>query len=126
MKALWFAATALLLLPAAAGAQAGKKAEIVSVTGCLREQPAGTWLLVAATDAVPSSANAPPKAEIPDAAPSGTQRYRLIGVSEFALPTHRDRTVVVKGLLIKDAAETRLNVTSVTAAVPECVPSAPR
>jgi hypothetical protein len=124
MNATLVAAAALLLLPAAA-AQPGK-VDIVSVTGCLREQAGGTWMLVAATEPAPSSANAPPKPEIPAEAPKGTRRYRLIGVSEFAMPTHKDRTVVVKGLLITDATDARLNVTSVVDAVPQCLPSAPK
>jgi hypothetical protein len=124
MNATLVATAALLLLPAAA--QPGKKVDIVSVTGCLREQAGDTWMLVAATEPAPSSANAPAKPEIPAEAPNGTRRYRLIGVSEFAMPTHKDRTVVVKGLLITDATDARLNVTSVVDAVPQCLPSAPK
>ena len=68
-----------------------KKVEIVSVTGCLREQ--GTnWMLVAATDPVPSIANQAQGDDIPKAAPAGKNTFRLIGVSEFNLPQHRDRT----------------------------------
>ena len=126
MNATLVAAAALLLLPVAAAAQPGKKVDIVSVTGCLREQAGGTWMLVAATEPAPSSANAPPKPEIPAEPPTGTRRYRLIGVSEFALPTHKDRTVVVKGLLITDATEARLNVTSVVEALPACAANAPK
>lgn len=118
------AAAAVLLVPMTVLAQGGKKVDIVSVTGCLREQPGGEWHLVAATDPVPSNAVAPLKTELPTAPPAGTRRYRLIGVREFALPTHKDTTLVVKGLLIEDRAETRLNVTSVTAAVPQCAATA--
>ena len=47
---------ALLLFVALAASARAKKVEIVSVTGCLREQ--GTnWMLVAATEPVPSVAN---------------------------------------------------------------------
>ena len=35
------------------------KVDIVAVTGCLRENPANTWMLVNATDPSPSNANAP-------------------------------------------------------------------
>jgi hypothetical protein len=120
------ATVVLFLVPAAAAAQAGKKVDIVSVTGCLREQAGGQWHLVAATEPAASTANAPQKSEIPAAPPAGTQRYRLIGVSEFALPTHKDKTVVVKGLLIKDATETRLNMTSIVDAVAQCSAAAPK
>jgi hypothetical protein len=110
-----------------AGAQpAPKKVDIVSVTGCLREQAQDTWMLVAATEPVPSLANAPPPEEIPTSAPAGTQRYQLIGVGEFKLPTLKDRTLVVKGLFIKDAPVSRINVTSVVEAVATCAASAPK
>jgi hypothetical protein len=110
-----------------AGAQpAPRKVDIVSVTGCLREQAPDTWMLVAATEPVPSLANAPPPEEIPKTAPAGTQRYQLIGVGEFKLPTLKDRTLVVKGLFIKDAPVSRINVTSVVEAVASCAPNAPK
>ncbi len=105
---------------------APKKVDIVSVTGCLREQGAGNWMVVAATEPVPSLANAPPKNEIPTAAPDGKLSFKLIGMGEFNLPTLKDRTVVVRGLFIKDAPVSRLNVTSVVEAVPGCAAGAPK
>jgi len=105
---------------------APKKVDIVSVTGCLREQGAGSWMVVAATEPVPSLANAPPKNEIPTAAPDGKLSFKLIGMGEFNLPTLKDRTVVVRGLFIKDAPVSRLNVTSVVEAVPGCAAGAPK
>ena len=105
---------------------APRKVDIVSVTGCLREQAPDTWMLVAATEPVKSLANAPPPEEIPKTAPAGTARYQLIGVGEFKLPTMKDRTVVVKGLFIKDAPVSRINVTSVVEAVASCAATAPK
>jgi hypothetical protein len=78
-----------------------KTVEIVSVTGCLKEAAPNNWTLTAATDPVPSSANAPPAKEIPATPPAGKNAFALIVVSEFNLPAHRDRTVVIKGLFIK-------------------------
>jgi len=98
---------------------APQKVDIVSVTGCLR-QTGTTWTLENATDPVPSSANAPAKAEIPAAPPSGKNRFTLIGVSEFNLPQHKDQTVIVKGLHIKAQPVGRLNITSVTTISPAC------
>jgi hypothetical protein len=97
-----------------------KKVEIVSVTGCLREAPAGTWMLTSATDPVPSSANAPAAKEIPATPPVGKNEFRLIGVSEFNLPAHKGQTVMVKGLHIKATPVSRLNITSVTTVSPAC------
>jgi hypothetical protein len=116
--------TSLLLLLALQAAPAPAKVEIVSVTGCLKEDSPNSWTLTGATDPVPSSANAPAAKEIPAAPPAGKNAFRLIGVSEFNLPAHREHTVVVKGLFIKAAPMSRVNVTSVTTVSPSCAPAA--
>lgn len=99
--------------------------EIVSVTGCLREQGANTWMLVAATDPVASVANQAQGDDIPKAPPAGKNTFRLIGVSEFNFPQHRDHTMVIRGLFIKDKVS-RINVTSAVEALPSCVAGAPK
>lgn len=103
---------------------ATKKVDIVSVTGCLREQGAN-WMLVAATEPTPSIANQAQGADIPTTPPLGKNSFRLIGVSEFNLPSMKDRTVVIRGLFIKDKVS-RINMTSVVEAVPSCAPGAPK
>jgi hypothetical protein len=110
----------------AAQTPAPKKVEIVSVTGCLREQGAGDWMVVAATDPVPSNANAPLKRDLPTTPVTGGNQYKLIGVGEFNLPAYRNQTVVVKGLFIKATPVDRLNITSVTTAVNSCAETAPK
>lgn len=101
-----------------------KKIDIVSVTGCLREQ--GTnWMLVAATDPGPSIANQAQATEIPSTPPAGKNTFRLIGTSEFNLPAMKDHTVVIRGLFIKDKVS-RINVTSAVEAVASCAPGAPK
>jgi hypothetical protein len=100
-----------------------EKVDIVAVTGCLRENPANTWALVNATDPVPSNANAPLPKDLAAAPKAGKNEFRLIGVSEFNLPSHRDRLVLVKGLHIRAAPTSRLNVTSVTTVAPSCDPA---
>ena len=102
-----------------------KKVDIVSVTGCLREQGPNNWMLVAATDPVTSVANQAQGDDIPKVAPAGKNIFKLIGVSEFNLPQHRDRTMVIRGLFIKDNVS-RINVTSAVEAVPNCVAGAPK
>jgi hypothetical protein len=118
-------AMSLLVLLAVLLAQAASsnKIDIVSVTGCLKETSANTWNVTSATDPVPSSANAPPAKDIPSTPPAGKNEFRLIGVSEFNLPAHRDHTVILKGLFIKATPMSRLNITSVTMVAPSCVTS---
>lgn len=120
--------SSILAFTLALGAQApaANKVEIVSVTGCLREQGAGNWVLVAATDPVPSIANQAPAAELPKDPPAGRNSYRLLGVGEFSFPQHRDRTMVIRGLFIKAAPMSRINVTSAAEAVATCVAGAPK
>ena len=110
----------------AAQAPPTKQVDIVSVSGCLREQGANNWMVVAATAPVPSVANAAQKSELPTTAPAGKNAFKLIGVGEFNLPAFRDRIVVVRGLFIKDAPVSRVNVTSVVEALPACAPNAPK
>ena len=109
-----------------AQAPATNKVEIVSVTGCLREQGVGNWVLVAATDPVPSAANQAPAAELPKAPPSGKNTFRLLGVGEFNLGQHRDHTMVIRGLLIKASPVSRINMTSSAEAVASCLAGAPK
>jgi hypothetical protein len=106
----------------AAQAAPSPKVEIVSVTGCLKEAAPNNWTLVNATDPVPSNANAPPAKEIPATTPAGKNEFKLIGVSEFNLPSHKDHTVIVKGLFIKAAPMSRVNMTSVTMVAASCAP----
>ena len=109
---------------AAALAQAAppaNKVDIVSVTGCLREATPNTWTLENATDPVNSTANAPPAKDVPATPPVGKNSYRLIGVSEFNLPAHKGHTVIIKGLFIKAAPVSRINMTSVTMVAASCL-----
>jgi len=111
----------LLGLALAQAAPSSKKIDIVSATGCLKETSANTWTLVDATDPVASSANAPAPKDLPASPPPpGKNSFRLIGVSEFNLPAHRDHVVIIKGLLIKATPMSRLNMTSVTTIAPAC------
>jgi hypothetical protein len=110
---------AFLLALTAVQQTGSRKVDIVSVTGCLKEPSPNTWMLMNATDPVPSVANAPPGRDIPSVPPVGKNEFRLIGVSEFNLPQHRDHVVIVKGLHIK-ATPPRLNMTSVTPVAPSC------
>lgn len=97
----------------------GAKVPIMAVAGCLAEQ-GGEWMLTSATDPEPSIANGPPAGQPYKGPVSGKQTFKLIGVSEFDLPSHKGHTVLVKGLYIKAEPVSRLNVTSVTMVAPTC------
>ena len=107
----------------AAQAAPSGKIDIVSVIGCLKETTPNTWIVVNATDPVPSNANAPQPKDIPAVPPAGKNEFHLIGVSEFNLPAHKDRTVLVKGLFINATPVSRLNITSVTMISASCTPA---
>lgn len=115
------AAVAALALGTATGsAQAPPaKVPIVAITGCVTES-GGAWTLTSATDPTPSIANAPPAGEAIKGPTSGKNQFRLIGVSEFDMPSHKGHTVLVKGLFIKAAPVSRVNVTSVTTVSNTC------
>jgi hypothetical protein len=115
-------ATLVMLSPAAAAQKPPDKIETVAVVGCLKESPPGTWSLVNASEPVVSTANAPLPKELASLPKGGAQEFRLIGVSIFNLPAHRNHSVVVKGLPIKATPVNRLNVTSVTMVSATCPP----
>ena len=50
----------------------------------------------------------------------GTKEFQLIGVSIFDLPSYRDQTVVLKGVLVPATPISRLNITSVVTLAPTC------
>ena len=95
------------------------KVPIVAAVGCLVEQ--GTeWWLTAATEPEPSIANGPPAGQPYKGPTAGKNTFKLIGVSEFDLPSHKGHTLLVKGLFIKATPMSRLNVTSVTMVSTTC------
>ena len=112
---------ALVVFPAGAFLQKPvEKIDPVAVVGCLKESSPGTWILADASDPVPSTANAPSAKELASLPKGGTKEFRLIGVSIFNLPAHRDHSVVVKGLPVQATPIGRLNVTSVTMVADSC------
>ena len=95
---------------------------IVQVIGCLEQAADGAWILNKATEAVASETPGTSEASIKEAGAKalGKQRFRLIGTSLFAPDTRKGNKVEVKGVLIKDAKESRVNVTSLQTADTTC------
>ncbi len=124
MRTICAVCSILLWAFAGLGAQSPPaKADVVMVAGCLRESAAGEWRVVNATDPKPSNANAPAAADVPALPVVGKNQFQLIGVSIFDLPSHKDHTVVLKGLLIPAKPVSRLNITSVVTVAPTCTPA---
>ena len=96
--------------------------QIVQVIGCLEQAADGAWSLSKATEPVSSDSPGTTEASIKesDTKALGKARFRLIGTSLFAPETRKGQKVEVKGILIKDAKESRVNVTSLQTANATC------
>ncbi len=88
--------------------------DVVEVVGCLTDGPNNTFLLTSATAPVKGGAPSTTEEAIEAAKTKalGTASYVLIGLSEWSPADHSGHKMVVKGLMIKDATEIRLNVSS--------------
>lgn len=87
--------------------------DVVAVTGCLAQQ-GGVWWLSNASGTLATGAAAA-KIGVNEArkAPAGQERYHVIGVlEEYRVSEHAGHRMLAKGLLIEDAKEKRLNLTS--------------
>lgn len=94
---------------------------IVEVVGCLSEN-AARWVVMNATEPVKAAAgfSRPEEVKAAEMKPLGTLRFDLIGLVELSPETHKGHKVVVKGLLITEASNPRLNVTSLMTASASC------
>jgi hypothetical protein len=96
--------------------------DLVEVVGCLEEAPNSAWTLTNGTIPVVSNTPFTTEAALKEAETTnlGDQRYRLLGVSLFSPERHEGHKVAVKGLLIKDPKESRVNVTSLQMVAATC------
>jgi hypothetical protein len=94
---------------------------IVEVVGCLT-QTGSAWVVTNATEPVKAAAGFSQAEEVKAAEtkPLGALQFPLIGLVELGPAEHKGHKVVVKGLLIKDATTSRLNVTSLMTATAMC------
>jgi hypothetical protein len=96
--------------------------DVTEVSGCLEQSPTRTWMLSHASDPIVSKTQATSLVALKaaEAKPLGNGRYQLLGVSVFDPPSHKGQKVAVKGVLIKEAQESRLNVTSLQTVAATC------
>ncbi len=96
--------------------------EVVETVGCLVRAPTGGWLLTHAGDPRVSAKQSTSGAELAasGATPLGQRRYRLLGTAVFSPQSSQGGKVAVKAVLIPDAADPRLNVTSLQSLGREC------
>ena len=103
---------------AAVAAQAAQPMPLMLVVGCVAQE-ADEWWIVRATAPVEITEEVPPEPEV--STPLGEGRLRLIGtLDEFGVRNHAGHKVRVKGLLIEDDDESRLNLTSIRHLSPAC------
>ena len=103
--------------------QGAQALPIVETVGCLAEGPNRTWTLTNAiepTRAGRAGFSRPEEVKAAEGRGLGSGQWRLIGMTEMNPGAHRGRKVLVKGLLIKDAAGQRINVTSLKAVGEAC------
>ncbi|HET9220461.1 MAG TPA: c-type cytochrome [Terriglobia bacterium] len=87
---------------------------VVRVVGCLAAGSNRSWILTNTTEPVLSRDQASTAEELKtaDALPLGKQNFLLVNVAGFDPQQHSGKKVDIKGLLYKDDADTRINVTS--------------
>jgi hypothetical protein len=96
---------------------------IVRVVGCLSRAGAHKWLLSRAGEPVVTNSQSSSQAELQAIAtesPLGVASVGLLGVDVFNPHDHTGQKVAVKGVLIKQAGESRVNVTSLQTLAPAC------
>ena len=96
---------------------------LVLVVGCLEQRSDGEWMVVNATepvrarDSVPASGAAGPDASAP---PLGALTFYLMDAAYAQPEPLKGQTVEVRGLLIREPGEPRLNVTSIQSLGSSC------
>jgi hypothetical protein len=107
----------------AAPPQGAQALPVVETVGCLAEGPNRIWTLNNATEPAKAGRagfSRPEEVKAAEGRGLGSQQWRLIGITEMNPGPHRGHKVLVKGLLIKDAAGQRINVTSLTTVGESC------
>lgn len=94
----------------------------VEAVGCLEREPSKTWVLTSASQPKVTPSQATSSAELGAAAviPLGTRKYLLLGTDVFDPTRHEREKVAIKGVLISDVTNDRLNVSSLQTIAAKC------
>jgi hypothetical protein len=95
---------------------------IGEVIGCLESSSAENWVLTNASVPTLSETQAATSVALKaaQAIPLGNQRYQLMGIRVFNPSAHQGEKVAVKGILIKDSNDVRINLTSLEMLASNC------
>jgi hypothetical protein len=96
--------------------------DTVEVVGCVSEAPDKKWVVASATKPLKSGTSATSPEALKAAATKalGTERYVLIGASGWSPPKYAGQKVAVRGYVIKDVSEYRINVVSFNKVADTC------
>jgi mono/diheme cytochrome c family protein len=94
----------------------------VAAVGCLAQDSSGTWLLTRASVPATTSAQSTTHEELAAMASEnlGARQYRILGISAFQPSGFIRQKVAVKGVLIDDTRDPRLNITSLQSVGASC------
>jgi hypothetical protein len=87
---------------------------LITVSGCLVQSAADTWMLKNTSDAVRTrNPRESSEAELAEAKskPAGQSTFRLLDIRNFPAHAHTGRWVEAKGLLIRAPGDDRINLT---------------
>jgi hypothetical protein len=100
----------------------GQALDVVEVVGCLEQGSGTNWTLSKASKPIVSASPGTSSVELKKAGsiPLAHQKYQLLGANIFDPSRHRDQKLAVKGVLITDGKQYRLNVTSLQTVSPAC------
>jgi hypothetical protein len=96
--------------------------ELVRVIGCLEQDHFNRWFLTKAGEPVVTNTQATSTAELTAAAaePLGVEVLEMLGAGVFNPRSYSRQKVAVKGVLLRDASNSRINVTSLKTLAATC------
>jgi hypothetical protein len=102
--------------------QAGAQLKLIETIGCVKPGSGADWSLTSASAPVATTLQSTSAIELREAtAPLGNGSFRLVGAAMFNPKNQARNRVAVKGVLIRDAAGDRLNVTSLQPVAGACL-----